>query len=56
MPCKVSAKTQLEDRHAFSRILFSVRHIDPSPELQNMLAAVYSIDDDQAIPHSEQSL
>jgi hypothetical protein len=56
MPCKVSAKTQLEDRHAFSPILFSVRHIDPSPELQNMLAAVYSIDDDQAIPHSKQSL
>jgi DNA-binding transcriptional LysR family regulator len=46
----------LEDKHAFSPILFSVRHMDRSPELQNMLAAVYSIYDDMAIPYVKETL
>jgi LysR family transcriptional regulator, benzoate and cis,cis-muconate-responsive activator of ben and cat genes len=36
----------LLDRHASSPILFSVRHMDRSPELADMLAAVYSVYDD----------
>jgi DNA-binding transcriptional LysR family regulator len=47
---------KLEDKHAYSPILFSVRHMDRSPELQNMLAAVYSIYDDLGIPHVKESL
>jgi DNA-binding transcriptional LysR family regulator len=47
---------RLEDKHAYSPILFSVRHMDRSPELQNMLAAVYSIYDDQGIAHVKESL
>jgi DNA-binding transcriptional LysR family regulator len=47
---------RLEDKHAYSPILFSVRHMDRSPELQNMLAAVYSIYDDLGIPHVKESL
>jgi DNA-binding transcriptional LysR family regulator len=46
----------LEDKHAFSPIFFSVRHMDRSPELENMLAAVYSIYDDQGIPHTKEQL
>jgi DNA-binding transcriptional LysR family regulator len=47
---------KLEDKHAYSPILFSVRHMDRSPELQNMLAAVYSVYDDLGIPHLKESL
>jgi DNA-binding transcriptional LysR family regulator len=47
---------KLEDKHAYSPILFSVRHMDRSPELQNMLAAVYSIYDDLGISHVKESL
>jgi len=39
----------IEDDHAFSPVLFSVRHMDRSPELENMLAAVYSIYDDMGL-------
>jgi DNA-binding transcriptional LysR family regulator len=46
----------LEDKHAFSPIFFSVRHMDRSPELENMLAAVYSIYDDVGIPHTKEQL
>jgi len=46
----------LADKHAFSPILFSIRHMDRSPELQNMLAAVYSIYDDLGIPHVKEAL
>ncbi|NIA52343.1 LysR family transcriptional regulator [Massilia sp. TW-1] len=46
----------LEDKHAFSPILFSVRHMDRSPELQNMLAAVYSVYDDMGIPYVKETL
>jgi DNA-binding transcriptional LysR family regulator len=47
---------KIEDKHAFSPILFSVRHMDRSPELQNMLAAVYSIYDDLGIPYVKEAL
>jgi DNA-binding transcriptional LysR family regulator len=47
---------KLDDKHAFSPILFSVRHMDRSPELQNMLAAVYSVYDDIGIPHVKETL
>jgi DNA-binding transcriptional LysR family regulator len=50
------AYRKIEDKHAFSPILFSVRHMDRSPELQDMLAAVYSIYDDLGIPHVKESL
>jgi DNA-binding transcriptional LysR family regulator len=46
----------LLDKHASSPILFSVRHMDRSPELENMLAAVYSIYDDLGIPHVKETL
>jgi DNA-binding transcriptional LysR family regulator len=46
----------LDDRHAVSPILFSVRHMDRSPELENMLATVYAVYDDLAIPHVKENL
>lgn len=46
----------IEDKHAFSPILFSVRHMDRSPELENMLATVYAIYDDLKIPYEKESL
>jgi len=46
----------LEDKHAFSPILFSVRHMDRSPELEAMLATVYAVYDDLHIPHEKESL
>jgi DNA-binding transcriptional LysR family regulator len=47
---------KLEDKHAFSPILFSVRYMDRSPELQDMLGAVYSVYDDIGIPHVKEAL
>jgi DNA-binding transcriptional LysR family regulator len=47
---------KLEDKHAFSPILFSVRHMDRSPELENMLATVYAVYDDLGIAHVKESL
>jgi hypothetical protein len=47
---------RIEDRHAVSPIFFSVRAMDRSPELENMLAAVYSIYDDLGIPHVKETL
>jgi hypothetical protein len=47
---------KLEDKHAFSPILFSVRHMDRSPELENMLATVYAVYDDLGIPHVREIL
>jgi DNA-binding transcriptional LysR family regulator len=47
---------KLEDKHAFSPILFSVRYMDRSPELQDMLGAVYSVYDDIGIPHVKETL
>jgi DNA-binding transcriptional LysR family regulator len=46
----------IEDRHAVSPIFFSVRYMDRAPELENMLAAVYSIYDDLGIPHVKEAL
>jgi DNA-binding transcriptional LysR family regulator len=46
----------IEDKHACSPILFSVRHMDRSPELENMLATVYAIYDDLGIAHERESL
>lgn len=46
----------IEDRHAVSPIFFSVRHMDRSPELENMLAAVYSVYADHGIAHREEHL
>ena len=47
---------KLDDKHAFSPILFSMRHRDRSPELENILAAVYSIYDEHGIAHVKESL
>lgn len=47
---------KLEDKHAFSPIFFSVRHMDRAPELGNLLAAVYSIYDDLGIAFERESL
>jgi DNA-binding transcriptional LysR family regulator len=46
----------IEDKHAFSPVLFSVRHMDRSPELENMLATVYATYDDLGIPYVKESL
>jgi LysR family transcriptional regulator, benzoate and cis,cis-muconate-responsive activator of ben and cat genes len=46
----------LDDRHAVSPIFFSVRHMDRSPELESMLAAVYAVYDDHGIAHVEEKL
>lgn len=46
----------IEDKHAFSPVLFSVRHMDRSPELENMLAAVYSIYDDMGLLYEKEGL
>lgn len=47
---------ELEDKHAWSPILFSVRHMDHSPELEALLATVYAIYDDLGIAHDKESL
>ena len=47
---------KLADKHAFSPIFFSVRRMDRSPELENMLGAVYSIYDGLGIPYVRESL
>jgi len=46
----------IEDSHAFSPVLFSVRYMDRSPEVRNMLAAVYSVYDDHGIEHVKEVL
>jgi DNA-binding transcriptional LysR family regulator len=50
------AYLKIEDKYAFSPVLFSVRHMDRSPELENMLAAVYSIYDDMGLPYEKEHL
>jgi DNA-binding transcriptional LysR family regulator len=47
---------KLIDKHAVSPIFFSMRNMDRSPELDNMLVAVYSIYDDLGIPHVKETL
>jgi DNA-binding transcriptional LysR family regulator len=46
----------IEDKHAFSPILFSVRHMDRAPELENLLATVYAVYDDLGIPYAREHL
>lgn len=47
---------QIEDKHAFSPIFFSVRHMDRTPELEQMLAVIYAIYDDYGLPHTKETL
>jgi DNA-binding transcriptional LysR family regulator len=47
---------KLIDKHAVSPIFFSMRNMDRSPELESMLAAVYSVYDDLGIPHVKETL
>lgn len=46
----------IEDKHAFSPILFSVRHLDRSAEVADMLATVYAVYDDLGVAHTKESL
>lgn len=46
----------LDEPHAVSPIFFSVRHMDRSPELENILAAVYAVYDDHGIAHGGEKL
>ncbi|WP_322403317.1 LysR family transcriptional regulator [Massilia luteola] len=46
----------LDEPHAVSPIFFSVRHMDRSPELENILAAVYAVYDDHGIAHCGEKL
>ncbi|MBB5606635.1 MULTISPECIES: LysR family transcriptional regulator [unclassified Janthinobacterium] len=50
------AYRKLDDKHAFSPILFSVRHMDHTPELENLLTAVYEIYDELGIAHIKENL
>jgi DNA-binding transcriptional LysR family regulator len=46
----------IEDKHAFSPIFFSVRHMERTPELEQMLAVIYEIYDDYGLPHTKETL
>ena len=46
----------LADRQAVSPVMFSVRKLDKSEELQNMLAVIYEIYDEVGIPHVKETL
>lgn len=47
---------KLEDKHAFSPILFSVRHMDHSPDVEGLLATVYEVYDDFGIVHVKETI
>lgn len=47
---------QIDEKHAFSPIYFSARHMDRSPELEQMLAVVYEVYDDYGLPHTKEKL
>lgn len=47
---------QIEDKHAYSPIFFSVRHMERTPELEQMLAVIYDIYDDYGLPHTKEKL
>ena len=47
---------QIEDKHAYSPIFFSVRHMERTPELEQMLAVIYDIYDDYGLPHTKERL
>lgn len=46
----------IEDKHAFSPILFSVRHMDRAPELEDLLATVYAIYNGLGIAYEKERL
>lgn len=46
----------LADRQAVSPVMFSVRNMDKSEELVNMLAVIYEIYDEFGIPHVKEKL
>jgi DNA-binding transcriptional LysR family regulator len=46
----------LADRQAVSPVMFSVRNLDKSEELRNMLAVIYEIYDEAGIPHVKETL
>ncbi|MES2261752.1 MAG: LysR family transcriptional regulator [Pseudomonadota bacterium] len=46
----------IADRHAISPVMFSVRKLDRSEELQNMLAVIYEIYDSAGIDYVRESL
>lgn len=46
----------LADRQAVSPVMFSVRNLDKSEELRNMLAVIYEIYDEVGIPHVKETL
>lgn len=47
---------RVDDKHAFSPILFSVRHMDRSQELEDLLASVHTIYDELGIPYEKEGL
>lgn len=47
---------RIEDKHASSPIFFSVRHMERTPELEQMLAVIYDIYDEYGLPHRKESL
>lgn len=46
----------LDDQHAVSPILFSIRLMDRSEELRNMLKVIYDVYDARGIPHVKEEL
>lgn len=46
----------IEDRHAVSPILFSVRLMDRTEELRNMLRVIYDVYEARGIPHEKEEL
>ena len=46
----------IADRHAISPVMFSVRKLDRSEELQNMLAVIYEIYDEAGIAYVREAL
>jgi DNA-binding transcriptional LysR family regulator len=47
---------ELNEKHAVSPIIMSVRAMDKSPEIQNMLDLIYEIYDEEGISHTKESL
>jgi DNA-binding transcriptional LysR family regulator len=46
----------LNEKHAVSPIIMSVRAMDKSQEIQDMLNLIYDIYDEEGIPHTKESL
>jgi hypothetical protein len=46
----------LDDKHAVLPVLFSVRDMDRSPELENLLAVIYDVYDAYGIAHIKETL